>query len=157
VFFGRGKNKIQDPYTMPDMYKDYLNKIDKNTPYDISYSLYRDIVSLYNKKIYDKLLEGFNVILPYKLGSVQIIKKRMYFKTQQNKKLGIDWENTNKYGKLIHHLNEHSDGYKFLFFWDRYKKMSTPNSKYYKLIPTRTLKRELASIIKKDKKDYFEI
>lgn len=157
MYHGRGKNKIQDPYTMPDMYADYLTKIDKNGPYHVSYSVYKDIVSLYNKRIAERLLEGYRVTLPYKMGDIQIIKKQMYYKTQRNKRLGIDWVNTVKQGKLIHHLNEHTDGYKYLFFWDRLNKATIKNIRSYRLVPTRTLKRTLASLIKTDKKDYFEI
>jgi len=155
MFYSRGKNKIQDPYTMPDMYKNYLNKIDENSPYKVSYSVYKDIVSMYNKKLIERLLGGYKVTLPYKLGSLQVVKKKMYFKTQKNKRLGIDWANTSKYGKVIHHLNEHSDGFKFLFFWKR--KRIVKNIMTYKLVPTRTLKRTLAKLIKEEHRDYFEV
>lgn len=157
MYYGRGPNKISNPYTMPDFYQDYLTRIDKGTSYEISYTLYKDIVSLYNKRLAKRVLEGTPVLFPYRLGELQVVKKKMYYKTQKNKRLGIDWKNTVKYGKVIHHINEHSDGYKYLFFWNRKHKGVIKNIKSYKLIPTRTLKRELAGKIIKDKKDYFEV
>lgn len=156
TYFSRNKNIIQDPYTLPDMYKDYLSKIDKNSPYNISYNLYKDIVCLYNKKIYNMLLEGNKVKFPYKLGSLQVVKKRMNYGNQLKRGLGIDWKKTVKYGKIIHHINEHSDGYKFLFFWDIKSQQTVKTAKQYRLKPTRTLKRELARLIIDNKKDYFE-
>jgi len=157
AFFGRTKNKIQNPYTMPDMYKDYTVKIEKGTLYDIDYNTYVSIVSMYNKIMIDNLYNGFVMYLPYKLGSFQIVKKKMYFSTQINKKLGIDWVNTVKYGKVIHHLNEHSDGYKFLFHWDKKRNGGIKNINSYRFIPTRTIKRTLAKYVKEFKRDYFEV
>lgn len=154
MFFGRGRNKIQGCYTMPDMYNFYKENVDEGSPYDIPYSTYVKIVSSYNKKIIQRLYDGFIVTLPYRLGTVQIIKKKMYFASQINKKRGINWGDTNKYGKVIHHLNEHSDGYKYLFYWN--KKGGPTNIKGYRYIPTRTMKRTLAKLIKVHKKDYFE-
>ncbi len=157
MFFGRYKNKIQNPYTIVDMYKNYISKIDKESVYNIDFKTYSEIVSMYNKIMIENLYDGFIMYLPYKLGSFQIVKKKMYFNTQLNKKLGIDWAATVKYGKVIHHTNEHSDGYKFLFHWDKKRSGGIKNINSYRFVPTRTIKRTLASIIKKDKRDYFEV
>ena len=156
AYYSRNKNKIQNPYTMPDMYQDYLSKVEVNTPYDLPYNIYKDIVCLYNKKLYNNLLDGHKVKFPYKLGSLQVIKKKMNFNNQLKYRMGIDWANTVKYGKVIHHINEHTDGYKFLFFWDIKSKPTVKTANKYRLKPTRTLKRELAKLIIKSKKDYFE-
>lgn len=155
MFFSRGENKIQNPYTMGDMYNDYIKNVEPGSPYDISYLDYVDIVISYNKSIINRLYDGFKVSLPYNLGQLQIVKKKMYFKSQLNKRKGIDWAATNKYGKVIHHLNEHTDGYKYLYYWDR-KISRVSNCKSYRFVPTRTLKRTLAKLIKTDNKDYFE-
>lgn len=155
AFFSRGNNKIKVGYTLPKMYESYIKDIEVGSPYDISYSTYVSITTTYINKIVERLFEGFRVTLPYRLGVIQVVKKKMYFKSQLTKGKGIDWAATNKYGKVIHHLNEHSDGYKYLFNWDR-RGSRIKNIHSYKFIPTRTLKRTLASLIKKEKRDYFE-
>jgi len=155
TFFSRGKNKIQVGYTLPNIYSKYIEDVEKNSPYDISYTTYIRITTAYIHKLLDRLYDGFKILLPYRLGTLQIVKKKMYFKSQLAKGKGIDWSATNKYGKIIHHLNEHSGGYKYLFYWDR-RGSKVKNINSYKFIPTRTLKRTLALLIKKYKKDYFE-
>ena len=155
MFFSRGANKVQVGYTLPKMYESYIKDVEVGSPYDVPYSTYVRITTSYIKKLVERLFEGFKVTLPYRLGYIQIVKKKMYFKSQLTKGKGIDWEATNKYGKVIHHLNEHSGGYKYLYYWDR-RGSKVKNINSYRFIPTRTLKRTLASLIKKDKKDYFE-
>lgn len=156
MFFGRGKNKIQSPYTLKHMYEVYKENVDEGSPYDISYSDYVKITTGYNKSIIDRLLDGFKIRLPYALGSLQIIKKKMYFQSQVNKRKGINWEATNKHGKVIHHLNEHSNNYKYLVYWDRRgNKVKGING--YKFVPCRNLKRTIAKYIKEYKQDYFEV
>jgi hypothetical protein len=155
MFFGRGKNKIQNPYVLSDMYKDYTEDIIKDSPYDIPYSLYVLITTKYLNKLRDRLYKGFKVWLPYRLGHLQIIKKKMFFQSQLSKNRGINWEATNKYGKVIPHLNEHTGGFKYLYYWDK-KKTRINNSKHYRFVPTRELKRTLAYLIKENKQDYFE-
>lgn len=155
MFFSRGKNKIQVGYTLQNMYKSYIKDIELNTPYDIPYSVYVTITTSYIKKLVARIFEGFKVALPYRMGGVQIVKKKMYLHSQLTRGKGIDWEATNKYGKIIHHLNEHSSGYKYLFYWDR-TNSRVKNINSYRFIPTRTLKRTLASFIKSHKQDYFE-
>lgn len=155
MFFSRGSNKIQNPYTLKDMYAKYKENIDEGSPYDIPYSVYVGITTDFIKAMIQRLYDGLKIKLPFRLGSLQIVKKKMYFSTQINKKLGIDWAATNKYGKLIHHTNEHSDKYKYLYFWDR-RGSSVKGIASYRFIPCRTLKRTLAKLIKEDKRDYFE-
>lgn len=157
MFFSRGKNKIQaGGYTLPNMYKAYMTDIEEKSPYDIPYSVYVKIITSYIQKVTERLFSGLKVTFPYRLGALQIVKKKMNFQNQIAKGRGIDWEATNKYGKIIHHINEHSRGYKYLFYWNRVgANVKFINS--YRFVPTRTLKRTLAKLIKVDNKDYFEV
>jgi hypothetical protein len=155
MFFSRGKNKIQDPYTIPDMYKEYIGRVDSETPYDVSYSVYKEITTRYFKKVANHLFEGGNFKIPYQLGILQIIKKKIYVSSQVKYASSIDWQKTVKYGKKIIHLNEHSNGYKYLFMWDKAGAKRVNISKY-RFVPTRQLKRYLAQLIKSGKKDYIE-
>lgn len=155
MFFGRGKNKNQDPYTIPDFYKAYKDKIEKGSPYDVSYNTFRDVLELYYKGIRDIIIDdGLPFKIPCNLGELQVVKKKINY----NKMLpsSIDWVNTLKYGKVIYHLNDHSDNYKYLFMWNR-AGAKLKNISKYRFVPTRTNKRKLASYVKNKVRDYFEV
>lgn len=156
MFFSRGPNHIQHPYTVVDIYKDYGTKIEGGSSYDVGYKLYRRITELYFRKVINLILEQSDWFrLLHNLGTFQIVKKHSYASFQGKRETSIDWENTLKYGKRIVHLNEHSDGYKYLFFWDK-RTSNVVNVGIYRFVPTRAIKRKLAENIKKYKKDYFE-
>jgi len=156
AFFGRGKNKIKDPYTVRHMYKDYLVDVEKDTIYDVPYSTYVTIVTSYFKKVRDIILEESDKFkLIRGLGTFQIVKKKIKPLRQINRFYSTDWKTTIKHGKKVVYLNEHSDGYKYLFYWNR-KGSKTKNTSKYRFVPTRTIKRTLAKYIKNRLKDYFE-
>jgi hypothetical protein len=155
MFFGRGKNKIQNCYLLEDFYKDYLQTID-NEKYSLSYKEYKTILAEYFKGIVDVLYNDcVKFKLPNHLGTFQIVKKKGNAKKTLNNPRSIDWENTHKYGKRVFYVNEHSDGYRYFFTW--YKNASLKNITKYRFVPTRTNKRKLAYYIKNRIKDYFEI
>lgn len=151
MFFSRGKNAVQDPYTFVDMYKSYISNIPKTSPYYVTYAEYVDICSMFYKAISKAIIdEGIKFKLPYALGEVFIIKK----KTKLNNKMPIDWKSSVKFGKKIFNLNEHTGGFGYTFFWT--KPYRVKNKFVYRLVFTRTNKRYLAKAIKENKKDYFE-
>lgn len=155
AFFGRGKNKIENSYTLRDMYKSYIKDIDLNSPYYVGYNTYKEIATAYLKQIGEYIYEtSLEYRLPHSLGGFQLVKKkrnldRMFHNSQ------IDWENTVKYGKKVYHVNEHSDGYRYFFMWNKNGKLL--NISRYRFVPTRTNKRKLANYVKTNKRDYFEV
>lgn len=156
AYFGRGVNKIQHPYTIQDMYKVYIKDIDEDSPYYVSYKVYKTVLSLYFKKVTDVLFEeSLKFKMPNNLGLFQITKKPRNLKTCMTHNSQIDWENTIKYGKKIFHVNEHSDGYRYYFTWE--KKGMLKNITKYRFVPTRSNKRKLAYYIKNRIRDYFEV
>ncbi len=60
-----------------------------------------------------------------------------------------------KYNKVIYHLNDHTGGYKYRFYWNKHN-MLTKNKTMYQLIMTRDNKRYLAQILKNRVRDYVE-
>jgi len=152
----RGKNKQQNPYTLQDTYKLYLKTVEKNSPYYMSYEKYVSIVSAYLEYIRDTIIdEGLSFKMPCHLGVFRIVKKKIKFSGKLTVN-SVDWENTKKYGKMIHYTNEHSDGYKYLFMWDK-RNARLKNISKYRFIPTRDNKRTLAKYIKNKIRDYFEV
>ena len=64
-------------YTIPSFYNHYLSNIEADTVYDIDYPTYRKIVTEYFCYLRDQLLEeSKEVKLPYRMGSIQIVKKQ---------------------------------------------------------------------------------
>jgi len=157
AFYGRGPNKIKDPYTLPDMYNEYIAGVEKGSVYDVSYDIYKTVYSMYIKELMRLVLDdGVRVKFPSRLGTFQVVKKKMFFTGQQKSNKGIDWANTIKEGKIVRHINDHTDGFKFLFNWGRVSNARLDNIYKYRLKPTRTLKRTLAKKLKEEGMDYFE-
>jgi hypothetical protein len=151
MYFSRGPNRVQEPYTLADSYKDYAAEFKPGDLYYVTYSEYIDICSEFYKRISKSIIDdGMHFKLPYGLGEVYVIKRKVLL----NNKLQIDWESTLKEGKRIYHLNEHSKGFRYSFFWT--KPVHFKNRFIYRLVLTRDNKRALAKAIKQYKKDYFE-
>ena len=137
-----GSNEIYNYYkdtVLPEL------QVDKQT--------FRKICDEFNKLIIDEILvNSEEVRLPYRLGTIRVKKTKM--KYDDKNKLKIDWAASKKLGKRIYHLNDHTGGYKYRFYWT---KGIVKNITAYSFIPTRTNTRTLASILKdKDRQlDYF--
>lgn len=142
-------------YTIPSFYNAYIDDIEKNTIYDIPYSVYRQIITDYFQYLRDELIENSKCVkLPYRLGSVQIVKKKPKFYDKRS--LRIDYQASKQYDKIIFLTNEHSDFYKYRCYWCK-QDMIVPNKTKYQLTMTRANKRNLAQIIKNKVHDYEEL
>lgn len=157
AFFSRGPNKIQHPYTLVDIYNSYISETDPDSPYYVDYNTFMELNKVYLQGIVEYILTtALEFKLPYRLGSFQIIKKKITYKNQHKNFIGsIDWQATNLTGKQVFYTNDHSDGYKYFFTWHR-EEARVENKSKYRFIPCRTVKRRLAYIIKNKVKDYFE-
>lgn len=154
AFFGRGKNKVQNPYTLKDTYVFYVNETEGNAAYETSYKEYVEIVSLFYKEMMDHvLLKAGKFYMPYGLGEVSVVKTKLKLENIDHKQL--NWKITNEVGKRVYYLNEHSRGYKYFFQWDKVK--SRIKKLYlYRFQLTRGNKRRLAELIKSGEYDYYE-
>ena len=153
MFFGRGKNKIQNPYTLPDMYKEYIK--DKEGPYALSYKEFVDISNSFYKGIADYILGGGIYKMPYRLGEISVVKFKPTLGYQGAST--INWVKTNETGKAVIETNDHSNYNKFRFYWSRKNNSKVKNVKRYGLQFTRALKRRLAAIIKSGEYNFFEL
>ena len=142
-------------YTIASFYNDYLDNIERDTVYDIDYTKYRAIVTDYFKYLQQRLIEeGKMIKLPYRMGNVQVVKSRP--KHLDKRSLRIDYQATKQENKLVLLLNEHSDFFKYRYWWNKVD-MMVPNKSQYQLVATRANKRRLAQIIKNKELDYQEI
>lgn len=132
------------------MYKCYK----ANSPYKVEYSLYKRILDKMSQIIAEAVLdrsEGFK--MPCGLGYIQVGKYQP--KNYNSKSLSIDYKLTREYGKVIYHLNEHSNGYKYRLHWSRIP-MTFADRYKYQLCLVRANKRKLAQLIF-NKHDYLNI
>lgn len=142
-------------YAIPSFYNAYIDDVEKDTVYDIDYGTYRKIVTEYFQYLRDQLIEESKCVrLPYRLGSVQIVKHRP--KYYDKRSLRIDYQASKQYNKIIFLTNEHSDFYKYRCYWNK-QVMLVPNKTKYQLTMTRANKRNLAQIIKNKIHDYEEL
>jgi len=147
----RGEGNYKKDYGSIDVYNYY--KKDVISELQVDKKTFRNICDDFNKLLIDEiLLNSEEIRLPYRLGTVRIKKSKM--KYDDKNKLKIDWAASRKVGKRIYHLNDHTGGYKYRFYWT---KGIIKNITAYSFIPTRTNTRTLASILKDKNRqlDYF--
>lgn len=141
-------------YTIADYYESYCGYVEDNPLYQVSYKVFRSIVSDYFRYLRDEIIEnGKEVRLPCRMGTLQVVKHKP--KTYTSKSLRIDFKATKEAGKTIYHLNEHTNMYKYRFLWSK-QNMLTKNKTKYQLIMTRANKRRLAYLLKNRVRDYIE-
>ena len=147
----RGEGNYKKDFGSNDIYMYYKNNTIPEL--QVSKKEFRKICDEFNKLIIDEILISSEEIrMPYRLGTVRVKKSKM--KYDDKNKLKIDWAASRKLGKRIYHLNDHTGGYKYRFYWT---KGIVKNVTAYSFIPTRTNTRTLAGILKDKNRelDYF--
>lgn len=141
--------------TGKDFYKSYLEYVQDNPMYFVEYRVFRDIINDYFRYLRDELIEeGKEIKLPCRMGTLCVVKHKP--KTFTSKSLRVDYAESKKQGKIMFHLNEHSNFFKYRFLWSKVN-MLTKNKTKYQLVMTRANKRRLAYILKNRLRDYQEI
>jgi hypothetical protein len=156
AYYGRGENRIKNPYNLSEMYDSYTDKHQDNPLYNVDRKRFYDLCSEFYKKVVDGIMyEGRDFKTLYSVGDIYIKKYRPELEDVKKRTSFIDWANTAKLGKIVYHLNEHSNGFKFTIKWKK-KKNVIRYVEIYKFVPTRAFKRNLASVIKNKENDYLE-
>ena len=144
MFFSRGKNKLVVDYATSDGYSFYLNTIDMDSKYKLTQKQYIDICKNFNNKLIEYFLDhGGNIKFPCNCGTLDITSRETPYGDAS--RMPIDWKSTNERGKIIYHLNEHTNGKRFKIIWDK------PNIKhgdYYMFKIKRDWLRYLAAKVK---------
>lgn len=147
-------NRVQNPYTIQDSYKDYLEQYPEGTDYYITYNEYRDITTMFFKHIADELvLKSVTFRLPFRLGNITVVKHKPSYKSIKN--MTMDWFKSKELNRQVREFNEHSNGYVYRFHWDR-KTCILDNKTIYRFQPSRVNKRLVAKLVKTKQNDYFE-
>lgn len=146
---------MRKSHTVMDFYKFYLTQIERETVYDVEYKIYRQIVEDYFRYIVEQIMDNSREFkLPCRLGNLSIVKRQP--KNFDNKSLRIDYHESKIQGKAVYFINDHSDYYKYRFYWSKKDCLLTNKTKY-QFVATRFNKRRLAQIIKNKEHDYTPI
>lgn len=175
--YKRGNRKIIADYKTGDIYKFYKNKYGNEA---LSRKIFmRVLKGILPELILLMIFENFEFSMPARLGTLRIKKKLVEPKLDENgeldvRSLSINYKKTKELwmklypGKspeeikkvknkpLVRELNEHTDGYRFIWYWDRLT-CNVPNQSAYSLDMTRTYDRQLSNAARTIKNiNYFE-
>jgi len=162
VCFKRGNNKVKVDYTSKDVLKFYKNKYSKA----VNGKIFRQILQEYNLEILRMIIyDGLDYSMAFRLGSIRIKRFDNSLRLGEDgeiaNKLKPNWSKTlKKWGELypdktseeirgipdkpiVYHLNEHTDGTVFKWFWDKVTS-NIKNQSAYRFEPIRSMKREAA-------------
>jgi len=150
-------------YNLNSTYDDYLkDNIEK--PVDIK--TYLKLNYLYFKFLFKKVLDGYEVTLPNKIGTLSIKGKKIkvtYDDQGRPKNLAPNWKATkelwerNEHAKLnkkiVWYTNDETDNIRYKYFWSK-KRAMMGNKLLYSLTITRANKKALVKKIKEEGKEY---
>ena len=145
--------------SLKDSYKLYV----RNVKNPVNLKTYLLITSIYNKFIINKVLEGNEVTLPSRMGTLCIIGRKQKIRYDENGKiigLAPDWVKTKKLWdtnpkakekkQLVYHTNLHSDNTRYKYLWSKCKVLAE-NKTIYALRMARVNKRAVYKLIKQGK------
>lgn len=142
--------KNKKSYTAYDMYHQWVKETDEKVPY-VRFKRILDAFNISTKEAILQRSEGFK--MPFGLGYICIVKYKP--KSYTSKSLSVDYKTSKELGKTIYHLNEHSNGYKYRFYWSKIPQ-TFPDRYRYQIMLVRANKRQLAQLIF-NHKDYINI
>ena len=132
-----------------DSYKLYKN----STAHPVDIKIYLNLISSYNKFLMEKVLEGKEVTLPSRMGTLSIVGKEQKIRfNEEGKLIGLapDWVQTKilwesnseakAQKKILYHTNSHTDSVRYKYLWSK-KNVLVENKTLYSLRLTRTNKR----------------
>lgn len=138
-----------------DSYEEY-----KLTDEAVDFKTYLIVAAKYHKFLIEKVLEGHEVTLPARLGTLCIVGKKQKPRfDEEGNVVGLapDWPKTKalwerdpeakKQRKRIFHLNAETDNYRFKYLWSK-SRVIVENKTLYALRMTRANKRAVHNKIK---------
>lgn len=122
----------------------------ENPDTQITYSLYKHIISRFNKRVSEEILEGQVFNMGQRLGTIRIKKIPRTFN-----KPTIDWGETNRLKKQgIKQLVYYTDDYYYRWNWDKHRCL-VKNKSVYTFAPTAGQKGNRKKLVQKLKTDEF--
>jgi len=178
--FKRGNRKEIANFKTLDVYKLYRQRRrDKELDY-VEYGQFARILQTFNENIINLMVhENVDFNMSHRTGSLRVRKKPVRVKLKDNgdvdkRNLSVNWKKTKEYWikkypgltakqitdipnkKLIYELNEHTEGNRFVFYWDKIT-CNLINQSAYVFNPTRSNKQKLTVALKTIKNlNYYE-
>jgi len=175
LVYQRGKRKVLADYKFDDIYTFYKERYkDKALPKSVVKKIYQkvfpDIVKL---MVFDNL----DYRMPARLGYIRVKKKLVEPKLDEDgnidaRRLSVDWKKTKRYWQklypdkneeelkaikdkpLVRELNDHSNNYRVVWFWDK-TTSNLKNQNAYYINMTRDNDRILSSGVKTNKLNFY--
>ena len=176
--------KLKEKYGLPEIYQFYKNKFtikERECSSFVNYKVFAGIIKDFNKELIRIIIEeGSEFKLPVRLGFFRIrkYKKKIRFNEDgsiDTTTLKVDWNESKKlwakeypdksvkevknikHKPLVYFLNEHTDGYNYLFYWHR-KGSNAKNRGMFSAVFTNINFRYLARILKDENRtvEYYE-
>lgn len=127
----------------------------------LTFEKWKSIIYSYNYLFRDHILEtGDRIKLPWGLGGFSISKKKskkfVVIDGKEHINMAVDWIKTRKAGKKIYHLNAHTDGFRYKWFWFR-KDARFHQTSIWVFKPSRVSSRKLAEYLKRPNSFYPQI
>lgn len=149
----------------------YYRKNNKGNLPDLDYReglpVYMGIVNGYIERIASRVLEGYDVRVGAKLGTIGIrgekVKPLINDKGEvkgiapnwgETKKLQARDPEAKKNRTIVYCFNEHSNGIKYSFFWSK-ENVIVKNKTIYGLAMSRHNRREVARLVQEEGKEYL--
>ena len=174
--FLRGKRKLIADYKIKEIFKYYKNKyqdkaLTQNQAHDIWKTFYPEIIKY-------MIFNNYEYLLPARLGSFRIKKKKIEPKIDKDGnldvgKLSVDYKATKRLWEeiypdktvkelkqiknkpLVRELNEHTDGYRCFWYWDKMT-CNVSNQSAYVLDMTRTNRQLLSKAVSTNDLEFYE-
>lgn len=174
-YIGRGSNKVKPDYGIREIYKYYKENAKSPLEYKKFKEVWKDVAKTIIRLI---VYRNLDFALPARLGSLYIrkIKCKPVINsdgTISKNRLSINYKASWKKWqrdypdltleeiaklkgkKPVYHLNEHSDGYKVKWKWDKFT-CTVKNQSIYSLALTRENKQEVSKAFREFRTDYYE-
>lgn len=162
---GKRTHKVKNSYGVYDAFRYYRINKPKYKKYILTESQYFAIIRSVNTLLSDSLLQNNDIILPSRMGSLEIRKRQTTLKIVDGKlinKLPIDWDKTLRLwaedyeaytDRVLIRLEESE------IFLIRYNKSKANynNKIFYQFNANRKLKQRLKDLIKNNEIDAFEL
>ena len=175
MFVGRGKNKIQCDFGIGDIYKYYSENAKNPINVDKFRIVWKDIAKSIIKLIIHRTLD---FAIPARMGTLGVRKNKVQFTIGKDgninkNKLCINYKASwdkwikeypeltkeeiakIKNKKYVYYLNDHTDGYKVRWRWDKFT-CTVKNQNIYSLTMTRENKKGLSYAFSNMNKDYYK-
>lgn len=175
VYIKRGFNKIQSNHGLKDFYKYYKENAKNPLDYNTFSAVWKDVAKSIIKLV---VYRNLDFMIPARMGTLCIrkMKAKPIIKpdgTISKNKMSIDYKSSwekwkREYPELtieeiaklpnkkhVYYLNDHSDGYKIKWMWDKYT-CTVRNQNIYSLQIARPNKQEASKAFVKFKTDYYE-